>query len=114
MGKKKGKKGRKMPKPHVGAIAGGAATLVHAATSPDGVGGSRDALTWLMDASQPVSARMKYAGSAFGHNMMEAETYKPVVLGCLISASPRLPIVGIVARPVDNAIVALTHGKWRL
>ena len=47
-------------------------------------------------------------------NVKDVNRYKFGLYGMLISASPRIPIIGIVARPVNNGLKRLTKGKWGL
>ena len=44
----------------------------------------------------------------------DTNTYKPLLVGMLVSAAPRIPIVGIVAKPADRGLKRLTKGKWGL
>jgi len=117
MGKsKKGKRTRHMPKARVGVgmgMAGFVGKLMFT-TGPGANGGGAPAFNWLMDQSQPLNNRLNFAASSIVANLKQPDTYYPLVAGALASASPRIPIVGTVARPVDNFINKYTHGKWRL
>lgn len=45
---------------------------------------------------------------------MDFDTYKMALLGALVSASPRLPLVKIVASPINRQVKKLSKGKVSL
>ena len=45
-------------------------------------------------------------------NVKDPQRYKYGLAGMLISASKRIPVVNIIARPVDSGLKRLTKGKW--
>lgn len=115
--KGKGKKGaRKRHVKHVGVTAGlvGTGFKLLFDSGAGAKGGSASAADWMMNQSQSLPNRFKYASSAVGANLKELDTYYPLIGGALITASKRIPLVGAVARPVDDAVARLTGGRWRL
>jgi len=119
MAKRKGLKGRfhrPKVKAHVGVGAGIAGTVykIMFTTGPGAVGGGAPAISWLMDASQTPTNRVKYAVSSMGANLKQFDTYVPLIGGALVTAAPRIPIISMVAKPVDNMLAKMTHGKLRL
>lgn len=44
----------------------------------------------------------------------DMSNYKYAALGLIISASPRIPLVNILAKPADRGLKRLTKGKWGL
>lgn len=51
---------------------------------------------------------------ALKKNVVDPQKYKYALAGALISASPRIPLVGIIAKPVDKGLKALSKKKWGL
>jgi len=113
---KKKRSVRHMPKAHVGVGMGiaGFVGKVMFTTGPGAVGGGAPAFSWLMDQSQTVQNRMKYAGSSIVQNLKQVDTYYPLIAGAAATASPRIPVVKAVAQPIDNFIRKFSHDKWRL
>jgi hypothetical protein len=100
---------------HVGVMGGLAGFGLNVMTTPGkGSVGGGTAITWLMDQSQTVPNRLKYATSAMFGNMKELNTYYPLIGGALLTAAPRIPIVKIVANPVNTLIRNMTGQKWGL
>lgn len=117
MAKPKGsKKARKTHVKHVGIIAGMIGTGLELMFTPGkgAVGGSASAATWLMDGSQSIPNRMKYAYSAMYGNAKELSTWTPLIGGAAISAAPRLPLIRIAAAPVNTQVKTFTRGRWGL
>lgn len=96
----------------LGASGGVALAGAHCVLDPStGVGGSAPAINWMFDKSQTIPNRIKYATSAAVSNIATVETAVPIVGGAVISAAKRIPILKIVAKPVDNLFRALSKGK---
>ena len=47
-------------------------------------------------------------------NVTQPENYKYGAAGVLVSASKRVPLLRIAARPVDRFIKSMTGGRWGL
>ena len=117
--KGKGKKGRRhMPKAHVGVSAGLAATGYSVLWGDDAIPGGLASPVMCIIGDAPagytMSDRVNMAVRALKIKAVQLDNYKPLVVGAVISAAPRVPVVSMVARPVENAIVKMTRGKWRL
>lgn len=107
---------RRAAKNHVGAgmgIAGFVGKLM-LTTGPGAVGGGAPAYSWLIDQSQSVENRLKYAGSSVVANLKSVDSYYPLAAGALVSIAPRVPLLRVVAGPVDRFIAKSTRGKWGL
>ena len=76
-----------------------------------GSGGSRSPYTWLTDKSQKWDKRITYAGSAAWDNATHLSTYYPLGAGVFVSASPKIPIIKMGAKPLDNYLKRASHGK---
>lgn len=119
MTKSKSRGGRRRAsntKMHVGASAGivGFLGKLLLTTGPGAVGGGAPAVSWLMDASQPWENRLKYAGSSVVANLKSLDSYYPLGMGAAASIAPRVPLVRVVAGPIDRTIAKLSGNKWRL
>ena len=103
-------------KNHAGAIGGVVVTVAELVmnTADSGAGKGRSASTWMMDKSQSMTNRVKYAGSCVKSNATDFGTYVPLGIGLLISASPKIPVVRIVAKPLDKMLRGATHGHTGL
>lgn len=96
----------------LGVTGGMAMAGAHCVLDPStGVGGSAPAINWVFDKSQTIPNRIKYATSAAVSNIATVETAAPIIGGAIVSAATKIPILKIVAKPVDNAIKAWTKGK---
>lgn len=113
---KKGKTARKTHVKHVGILAGMIGTGMELLFTPGkgAAGGSAPAVNWLMDGSQTIPNRLKLAFSAMEANAKELSTWKPIIGGAVLSASPRLPLVRIAAAPVNTQIKNFSRGRWGL
>lgn len=115
---KKGKKAKRARRPnHVGAMAGiagfGMNVLLGAETVPQG--STASAVHWLIgEPTMPIPERINRAKFVIVQNLKEPETYVPLVVGAVASAGKRIPVVRMVATPVDSAIAKFTRGRWRL
>jgi hypothetical protein len=58
-----------------------------------------------------IADRFNNTLNAVKANAMKPEIYVPAVAGAAISAAPRIPIVRIVAKPLDKTIKGVTKGK---
>ena len=58
--------------------------------------------------------RVLWIARSSAKEMMTPDTYTPVLMGALVSASPKIPLVRLVARPADKAIRRLSKGKVSL
>ena len=47
-------------------------------------------------------------------SLTDTKKYMPFLAGAVITASPRIPIIGILAKPVDKGLKRLSKGKWGL
>ena len=94
-------------------VSGGVALAgAHCVLDPStGVGGNAPAINWVFDKSQTIPNRIKYATSAAVSNIATVETAVPIVGGAIVSAATKIPIIKIVAKPVDNLFKALSKGK---
>lgn len=115
MAKRKNKTSKKHVS-HVGVVAGMIGTVFELAfTSGKGaVGGTAPAVNWLMDKSQTVPNRLKYAFSAMEANAKEVTTWTPLVGGALITASPKIPLVRKIAAPVNTQLKTWSRGRMGL
>lgn len=103
--KKKGRSGRKAkPAGLAGGLAYAGGHLVF--VTPDGASGSMFDAAKAMDLDLALR-RVPYA-------LKDKDVWMGALGGMLISASPRIPVIGIVARPVDRGLKRLTKGKWGL
>lgn len=93
----------------LGALATGGAIAYGNAVAK---GGNASAVEWAKNKSQSFTNRALYAGSALKANALTPAVYVPLVIGAAASASPRIPLVRIVARPVDRMAKKLSHGRW--
>lgn len=72
-------------------------------------------LSALQDKSiTTMSARLKVIADKLAANAKLPETYMPVVFGIAVSASPRIPIIEMAAKPVDRAVKQISKGKVKL
>jgi len=103
-------------KNHAATIAGLAITAGELVfnTADSGSGKGSSASTWMMDQSQKMSHRIKYAGACVKSNASDYGTYIPLGIGLLISASPKIPVVRIVAKPLDQMLRGATRGRTGL
>ena len=103
-------------KNHAGTIAGVAITAGELVfnTADSGAGKGRSASAWMMDKSQTMTNRVKYAGNCVASNAKDFSTYFPLGVGLLISASPKIPVVKVVAKPLDKMLRNATHGHTGL
>ena len=77
-------------------------------------GSTASALHWLVgEPKMPINERLSRAGDVLRQNATDPHTYVPLALGVGASIAPKVPIVKIIAKPVDNMIQNLTRGKWR-
>ena len=58
--------------------------------------------------------KVENIGVALKSALSEPSTYKVPLIGLLITASPRIPLIGIVAKPAHKGLKRLTKGKWGL
>jgi len=65
-------------------------------------------------ADVPLESKVENIGVALKSALTSTETYKVPLLGLLITASPRIPVIGIIAKPADRGLKRLTKGKWGL
>jgi hypothetical protein len=103
-------------KNHAGTIAGVVITAGELVfnTADTGSGKGRSASTWMMDKSQTMTNRVKYAGDCVASNAKDFGTYVPLGIGLLISASPKIPVLKVVAKPLDQMLRGATHGHTGL
>ena len=64
--------------------------------------------------SAPLDDKLTNTGIALKSALSDANTYKVPLLGLLVTASPKIPFVGIIAKPADRGLKRLTKGKWGL
>ncbi len=67
-----------------------------------------------MFTAEPIPERIQYVGKALQANMTNLENYKFLLGGMLISAAPRIPVIRVLARPLDSAVRRLGKGKVSL
>ena len=65
-------------------------------------------------ASGTIDEKLTNASVALKSAMTSPETYKVPLAGLLITASPRIPLIGIIAKPANKGLKRLTKGKWGL
>lgn len=88
-------------------------------SKPAGVAGGA-VLTGYDIFGNPIINRVKgtwttdYAVNIAKVAAKDTKNYYPLIGGVIISASPKLPLVRMLARPLDRAIKDFTKGKWRL
>lgn len=116
---KKGKKGKKAKRPnHVGAMAGILGFGMNVFLDPEKdprTGSTASAVHWLIrEPTMAIPERINRAKVVVIANLKEPETYIPLAVGAMASASKKIPLVRMVATPVDSAIAKFTHGRWRL
>jgi len=73
-------------------------------------------LRWFASdlASWPLSVKVRNALKAAGYQATNMGIYVPLVAGAVAHKSKSLPLVSIVARPVDKMLKKSTRGKWGL
>jgi len=98
---------RKSKATPIGVTAGGTYGVANALFVPAaGTGGSMfDALKALN--MQLVATRLPYVAK-------DPKNYMPILGGLLVSASPSLPLIKLVAKPMDRAVRKATKGKVSL
>lgn len=113
---KKAKRSHKRPVTHYGVVAGGlftgAAMILNEAKGSKY--GSAPAVNWFKDKSQPMSNRIKYGMEAIKVNAGQLSNYTPLAVGAAITISPKIPIVKLIAQPVNNQVKNMTHQKGAL
>ena len=103
---------RKRTVKRVGVTAGMLASGAELVTArPDTVGSP---LSQVTSSSEPIADRVGYIATGLKENAVKPKTWMGVVGGAVVSASPKIPLVKIIARPIDNAIKAFTRGRWGL
>ena len=109
------KKRRSAPKKSmpVGAAAGSTITAVQilAKKTDEGWYSPLEVL-FLKDVA--LSEKISRMESALTKNATDLDRYGPLLVGALVSASPRLPVVGIAAKPLNRMIKKMSKGKWGL
>ena len=108
------KKGSRKPKAKPIGLTGGAAlTGVDMLTSKaqDGQISVLDALTY---AYPTIGDRVTAIVDKSKYQLTQPGNYKYALMGILVSASPNIPVLGIVAKPANRGIKRLTKGKWGL
>jgi len=103
-------------KNHAGVIGGVVGTVAKMAfDAPVGnKQGNWNAVTWIQNKALTPSKRIQYAGSAMISNACDIMTYTPLAVGLVVSASPKIPVVRIVAKPLDKMLRGATHGHTGL
>ena len=48
------------------------------------------------------------------YSVTDPMKYKYAAVGMVVTASPKIPLLNIFARPVNNGLKRLTKGKWGL
>ena len=61
-----------------------------------------------------LSKQYDNAQNALKANLTDPQKYKYGLVGLLVTASPKIPVIGIIARPADRGLKRLTKGKWGL
>ena len=110
--KKKSKRSKPKAKP-VG-LAGGAALSGADMLTSVSEAGQISILEALTYPYANTTTRVKAIASKATYQVTQPGNYKYVLLGMLVSAAPRIPVVGIIAKPADRGLKRLTKGKWGL
>jgi hypothetical protein len=99
---------------HAGITGGLLATGVELLTGNSGATGKNPIDELLDPAKKTVSERLGYVKDSIVGNVKVKENWYPTLGGALITAAPKIPVVSMAAKPVDQAIKTYTKGKWGL
>ena len=110
--KKKGKKGkvtadRAVP---LGAAMGAAVTGLKLASDTSYYGGNFSVAQGMVGLVKGTSSATNVVAST-RKALSTPKNYIPLVAGAALSVAPKVPLVRIVAKPLDRAVRRLTHGK---
>lgn len=111
---RKSKKKSSGPKAKPAGLTAGAALTgfeIGMSRTPSGGLGPVDSLLYK---DRSLVDNVKFAIEALKDNAVDPSKYKYALAGILITASPRIPLVGLVARPANKGLKRLTKGKWGL
>lgn len=117
MAKRKSSKNRARHIKHAGVVGGIMGTVAKIMLDPktERHGSTASALHWLVgEPNMPLGERISRAQEVAVKNMKDLDTYYPIVGGAVMTAAPRLPLIKIVAAPVNTQIRAMTRGRWGL
>jgi hypothetical protein len=93
---------RSVVKGHVGIDAGMIGTGFLAATGNQGGFGSP--IDYAKNGTIPLGNRITSIGKSVGKNLSEPKTYLPMGVGLVVSASPKIPGIRILAKPLDREL----------
>ena len=71
-------------------------------------------LTVLQYKDQTVGFKLEHMITPIKTTIMDLDTWKPLIVGGIASASTKIPVVKKFAQPLDSAIKAHTKGRWGL
>lgn len=78
-------------------------------------GSTASVLHWMTgEPAMPMGERISRSGVVLKKNLTDLNNYKPAVLGVAASASKKIPIVDMAAKPVDKMIRRVSKGKAEL
>lgn len=117
-GKRRGKKRAAPKKDRAVPLGMGAGALVSGSKvllAPNAAGSGP--VTYLMGAIKagvPLGDALATTVDKFGVALTDLNKYYPALGGALVSASPKIPVLSLIARPADKAVRRLTKGKVSL
>lgn len=99
---------------HVGVAGGLLVSALEVAFTSSGATG-RTPYGELVEATErTIGQRIPYVGKAIMGNLKNPSTYVPAAIGIAVSASTRIPIVKIAAKPLNAQVRSMTKGKMGL
>lgn len=116
---RRGKKssGRRRHVKHAGVMGGIAGTAFNLIFGGDAVPGQLGSVAAQLVGPAPgrsIETRLELAGKSFMVKAKNPANYIPLGAGIAATASTKIPIVKIAARPLSDAIANMTGQRWRL